>query len=76
MTARGYNQSHSGMVLITDGTRYRYLTNNEAELAMTLPFDYTAGITDKERAKCIGNGWTVDVIAHIFTGLRGDNNGK
>lgn len=74
LTARGYNQSHSGMVLITDGTRYRYLTNNEAELAMTLPFDYTAGIPDKERAKCVGNCWTVDVAAHIFTGLRGENN--
>lgn len=70
LTARGYNQSHSGMVLITDGTRYRYLTNNEAELAMTLPIDYTKGIPDKERAKCIGNGWTVDVIAHIFTYLK------
>lgn len=70
LTARGYNQSHSGMVLITDGTRYRYLTNNEAELAMTLPLDYTVGIPDRERAKCIGNGWTVDVIAHIFTYLK------
>lgn len=70
LTARGYNQSHSGMILISDGNKYRYLTNNEAELAMTLPFDYTAGITDKERAKCIGNGWTVDVIAHIFKGLK------
>ena len=70
LTARGYNQSHSGMILISDGNKYRYLTNNEAELAMTLPVDYTAGITDKERAKCIGNGWTVDVIAHIFKGLK------
>lgn len=67
LTARGYNQSHSGMVLITDGTRYRYLSNEEAELAMTLPVGYTYGVSDKERAKCIGNGWTVDVIAHIFT---------
>lgn len=69
LTARGYNQSHSGMILISDGNKYRYLTNNEAELAMTLPIDYTAGITDRERARCLGNGWTVDVIAHIFTYL-------
>lgn len=69
LTARGYNQSHSGMILISDGNKYRYLTNNEAELAMTLPVDYTAGITDRERARCLGNGWTVDVIAHIFTYL-------
>lgn len=69
LTARGYNQSHSGMILVSDGNKYRYLTNNEAELAMTLPVDYTAGITDRERARCLGNGWTVDVIAHIFTYL-------
>ena len=69
LTARGYNQSHSGMILISDGNKYRYLTNNEGELAMTLPVDYTAGITDRERARCLGNGWTVDVIAYIFKGL-------
>ena len=70
LTARGYNQSHSGMILITDGTRYRYLSNEEAELAMTLPIGYTDGISNKERAKCIGNGWTVDVITHIFKNLK------
>lgn len=69
LTARGYNQSHSGMILISDGQKYRYLSNNEAELAMTLPIDYTEGITDRERARTIGNGWTVDVIAHIFSFL-------
>ena len=70
LMARGYNQSHSEMILISDGNKYRYLTNNEAELAMTLPADYTTGITDRERARCIGNGWTVDVIAHILKGLK------
>ena len=70
LTARGYNESHSGMILITDGLKYRYLTNNEAELAMTLPIDYTDGETDENRARCIGNGWTVDVIANNFKGLK------
>lgn len=73
LTARGYNQSHSGMILITDGERYRYLTNNEAELAMTLPIDYTAGVSDRERAACLGNGWTVDVIAHILRFMVANN---
>ena len=67
---RGYNQSHSGMILISDGIRYRYLSNAEAELAMTLPVGYTDGISDKKRAKCIGNGWTIDVIAHILKHIR------
>ena len=69
LTARGYNQSHSGMILISDGTRYRYLTNNEAELAMTLPIDYTKGISNRERARCLGNGWTAEVIVHILKHL-------
>lgn len=70
LTARGYNQNHSGMILITNGEKYRYLTNNEAELAMTLPIDYTKGVSDRERARCLGNGWTVDVIAHIMRGIQ------
>lgn len=67
LTARGYNQYHSGMILITDGKRYRYLTNKEAEQAHNIPIGYTDGMTDREISHMIGNGWTVDVIAHIFT---------
>lgn len=70
LTARGYNQSHSGMILISDGSRFRYLSDNEAELAMNLPIGYTKGVSSRERARCIGNGWTVDVIAHIFSFIK------
>lgn len=69
LTARGYNQSHSGMILISNGSKYRYLTNTEAELAMTLPIDYTCGISNIDRARCIGNAWTVDVVSHILSNL-------
>lgn len=48
----------------------RKLTQIEAERLQTLPDNYTAGISDSQRYKCIGNGWTVDVIAHILGGLR------
>ena len=41
----------------------------EAERLQTLPDNYTEGISDTQRYKCIGNGWTVDVIAHILKGL-------
>lgn len=47
----------------------RKLTPVEAERLQTLPDNYTEGISNTQRYKCIGNGWTVDVIAHIFTGL-------
>lgn len=48
----------------------RKLTTIEAERLQTLPDNYTAGISDSQRYKCIGNGWTVDVIAHILGELR------
>lgn len=41
----------------------------EAERLQTLPDGYTEGISDTQRFKCIGNGWTVDVIAHILSYL-------
>ncbi|RGH70950.1 DNA (cytosine-5-)-methyltransferase [Ruminococcus sp. AM31-15AC] len=50
----------------------RKLTPVEAERLQTLPDNYTAGISNTQRYKCIGNGWTVDVIAHILGGLHND----
>ena len=50
----------------------RKLTPIEAERLQTLPDNYTAGISNTQRYKCIGNGWTVDVIAHILGGLHND----
>ena len=48
----------------------RKLTPIEAERLQTLPDNYTEGISDTQRYKCIGNGWTVDVIAHLLSGLK------
>lgn len=48
----------------------RKLTPIECERLQTLPDNYTEGISDPKRYKCLGNGWTVDVIAHIFKYLR------
>jgi len=57
----------------------RKLTPIEAERCQTLPDDYTAlgvddagrlvKISNTQRYKGIGNGWTVDVIAHILNGM-------
>lgn len=44
----------------------RKLTPLECERLQTLPDGYTEGISDSQRYKCIGNGWTVDVIAYIL----------
>lgn len=48
----------------------RKLTPLEYERLQTLPDNYTAGISNTQRYKCIGNGWTVDVIAHILKGMK------
>lgn len=56
---------------LPDGDYFiRKLTPIEAERLQTLPDNYTEGISNTQRYKCIGNGWTVDVIAHILKGLK------
>lgn len=55
---------------ILDNGEKRVCTVNELEQLQTLPVDYTAGISNTQRKKAIGNGWTVDVIAHILKHLQ------
>ena len=49
---------------------YRKLTPLECERLQTLPDNYTEGVSNTQRYKMIGNGWTVDVIAHILRGIK------
>ena len=51
---------------------YCNLDADEWELLQTLPQGYTKMLSESKRHKVIGNCWTVDVIAHILKGLRGD----
>ena len=41
----------------------------ECERLQTLPDNYTEGVSDRQRYRQLGNGWTVDVISHILGGL-------
>lgn len=45
---------------------YRFLTPLECERLQTLPDNWTDCISNTQRYKSIGNGWTIDVIAHIL----------
>ena len=47
----------------------RRFTITEMERLQTLPDGYTEGVSNQARKEAIGNGWTTDVIAHIFRGL-------
>ena len=48
---------------------WRKLTPLECERLQTLPDNYTSAVSNSQRYKMIGNGWTVDVIAHILKGI-------
>jgi len=48
----------------------RKLTPTECERLQTLPDGYTdVGLSDNQRYRALGNGWTVDVIAHILSNI-------
>ena len=49
--------------------RVRKLTPREYERLQTVPENYTSMVSDGARYKMLGNGWTVDVIAHILSGI-------
>lgn len=49
---------------------YRKLTPKECERLQTVPDDYTEGVSNTQRYKMLGNGWTVDVIKHIFSSAK------
>ena len=55
-------------VIELDGT-YRRLSPIEVERLQTVPDNYTEGVSDTQRYNMLGNGWTVDVIAHIFKNI-------
>lgn len=65
-----FKQSELRLMVQQSESNFRKLTPIECERLQTLPDNYTADISDTQRYKCLGNGWTVDVIAHIFNGLK------
>lgn len=52
-----------------NGLPFRYYTTKEYCRLQTLPDDYVNMIPQSAARKAIGNGWTVDVIAHILSFL-------
>jgi site-specific DNA-cytosine methylase len=55
---------------IKDEYKIRKLTPIECERLQTVPDNYTEGVSNTQRYKMLGNGWTVDVISHIFEKLK------
>ena len=55
---------------IYDGPRIRRLTPLECERLQTVKDGYSEGVSDTQRYRMLGNGWTVEVIAYIFSYLQ------
>lgn len=53
-----------------DKLPFRYYTLKEYERLQTIPEGYTSVVSTSQAKKMIGNAWTVDVIAHIFSYLK------
>ena len=64
------NASANYQTVKSDAITWRKLTPIECERLQTVPDNYTNHVSNSQRYKMLGNGWTVDVIAHIFRGLK------
>ena len=73
LTTSGQNFSNSGSTNLMykfDGkVGFRPLNPTECERLQTLPDNYTEGLSNTQRYKALGNGWTVSVIEHIFKSM-------
>ena len=56
-------------MIYKDGKKRKF-TPNEVEQLQNLPIDYTDCISDNQRYKAIGNGWTINVITHILKNIK------
>ena len=76
-TRRGRNMKYKCNALTPTAQDYmrfenltwRKLTPLECERLQTVPDNYTEGVSNTQRYKMLGNGWTVDVIAHILANM-------
>jgi len=55
---------------------WRKLTPLECERLQTVPDNYTNHVSNTQRYKMLGNGWTIEVIAHILRNMECDNEKK
>lgn len=67
-TLPSYGASSKVKVILENGDIVQ-LTPVECERLQTVPDNYTNKVSDSQRYKMLGNGWTVDVIAHILSNI-------
>ena len=69
----GIGSSNAPKIESINADGWRKLSPLECERLQTVPDGYTKYVSDTQRYKALGNGWTVDVISFIFSFLRGEN---
>lgn len=66
-------EGKQGVEFVVNGRRYiaaiRRLTPQECARLQTVPDDYQFITSDTQQYRCLGNGWTIEVIKHIFSFL-------
>jgi DNA (cytosine-5)-methyltransferase 3A len=67
LTANGHKKWNENY-LYKDGV-YRYLSKEELEVLQTFPIGYTKHLSYDDAYDLIGEAWTIDIIAHIFSYL-------
>jgi DNA-cytosine methyltransferase len=70
LTTSGQGISNSGATNISIDGEYYNINSSGAEKMHTIPIGYTRFANESQRHRMIGNGWTIDVISHIFKGLK------
>lgn len=68
-TARQMSSWNGNLVRTPNGLRFA--TPIECERLQTVPDNYTVHVNNTQRYKMLGNGWTVDVIAHLLGCMSG-----
>lgn len=63
-------------VVVNEELTWRKLTPNECMALQTVRSDYLMPVSNSQKYKLLGNGWTVEVIAHIFTFMQRAHNGE
>lgn len=70
LTRKQDRAPNSGLIEFEDFCRY--ITVRECEQAQTVKVGYTNCLSKAQAYDVLGDGWTIDVIAHILKGIEGD----
>lgn len=70
LTATGYSNRALTGVCDVSNLKWRKLTPEECEKLQTVPVGYTSVVSNSQRYRMLGNGWTIDVITHILKSIK------